>query len=151
MRSMFYNYDNNIDKDLESIGPVVEPLKPLSSTPNAAFIYSVDGKPLGVEVKQGTSVHLYFSLQEAHGVSISTILAEAWLQFQLIGCNHKVVFEKILAPDACLCGYSDLKIELSAAETATLRKESYHIKLSIEWPDESYILYSEADGLFVIR
>lgn len=151
MRSMFYNYDNNIDKDLKPLCPAIEPLRPLMSTPNAAFIYSIDGKPIGIEAKQGTPISLYFSLQEANGVAIPTVLAESQLKFQLIGCNHQVIFEKILAPEACLYSYSDLKIELSAAETAALRKESYNIKLSIEWPNESYVLYSEADSLFVIR
>jgi hypothetical protein len=153
MRSMFYNYDNNIEKDLEPQPPVhfAPPLKPLTSTPNASFIYTINGKPLGIEVKQGTPINLYFNLQEAHGADIPTVLAESFLKFQLIGCNHKVVFEKILTPEACLYGYSDIKIELSASEIASLRKESYQIRLSIEWPDESYVLYSEADGLFVIR
>lgn len=151
MRSMFYNYDNNIDRDIPKYPQPVAPLKPLMSAPNASFLYSIDEKPLGIEVKQGTSVSLYFNVQESRGTSLAAILAGAQLKFQLIGVNHKVILEKILAPEAAMCTPQDLVISLSAAETAKLRKESYNIKLDIEWPDESYALYTEKDGLLVIR
>lgn len=151
MRSMFYNYDNNIDRDIPKYPQPEAPLKPLMSAPNASFLYSIDKKPLGIEVKQGTPVSLYFNIQESRGMPLATILAEAQLKFQLIGVNHKVILEKTLAPEAAMCTPQDLVISLSATETAELRKESYNIKLDIEWPDESYALYTEKDGLLVIR
>lgn len=152
MSNMFYNYDNNINVDLEHACPI-RPLFPdLTSSSRSAVICNIKGEPIGLEVSYGMPVTLYFNLVETSGQNLLDILADSLVKFELITTNHKVALEKTFnIPEVFNSNTNDIVINLATADMSELRKESYNIQLTIDFVDGSYPLFSERDGLLVIR
>ena len=152
MSNMFYNYDNNIDVDLEHACPI-RPLFPdLRSNSRSALICNIKGDPIGLEVNCEMPVTLYFNLVETSGQSLLDILTDSLVKFELITTNHKVALEKTFSiQEVFNSNTNDIVINLTNVDMSNLRKESYGIKLTLVFSDGSYPLFLEQDGLLVIR
>jgi hypothetical protein len=123
-----------------------------TSAADAHFLYSIDNKPLGVEVKYSQGFILYFNLVELCGNNLVDILLGSNVKFELIGTNHKTVFEKYFDTSSIFNTLNnDLVVSVSTEEALALKQETYKIKLTLLWPDSSYILFSELDGILSIR
>lgn len=152
MRNMFYNYDNNCNTELK---PMCAPpiLQGPTSTSNTAYLYSIQGKPLGIEVKRGTTNILFFHLTSNQQDYLEQCLAECQVRFELYTLSHKQVFSKTMYFTEIFNTLTDdLEIILTGADTSQVKQETYRIKLSlIDTDSDEYPLYGESDGLLVIR
>lgn len=152
MRSMFYNYDNNIDSKLDQVCIPPIQLPDLTTASKTATIYNIKGEPIGIEITRGAPVTLYFNLTELSGQYLPDILVNSTVKFELITQGHKGVLEKNLDTLEVFNSITqDLAISLTSADTTALKQESYKIKLYLNWPEESYPVFTEKDGLLIVR
>lgn len=154
MSKMFYNYDNNIDLDLSNttvLPSVLPKVMPLQSLPNISMLYNRKGEMYGVETKYGMPFTLYFHLDELHGWSLQDFVQESKVNFKLLTQNHKVVLDKIFEGKNIFTSGSDLEIVVTQEEANTLKQESYRMELTLYPNIGFYKLFSENDGLLVVR
>ena len=153
MRSMFYNYDNNINKDLSQrpcLGPVLPAVK--EGSPNLSFIYNIKGDALGVCAKHLMPFMLYFHLEEIHGWPLDSYIADHMIEFKVCTTTGKDVFRKTLAPSECFNSLTnDLAIEITQAEAELLKQETYTISVKLLCATGFYTLFSANDGILMIR
>ena len=153
MRSMFYNYDNNIDKDLSQPScPCVPVASAKEGAPNLSFIYNIKGELLGVCAKHGMPITLYFHLEELHGYSLTDFVTDHNVEFKLYSLSGKEVFAKTFeARDYYNVASDDLLVEIDQAEANTLRQETYCMEVKLTSSTGFYTLFAPADGTLVIR
>lgn len=154
MSKMFYNYDNNIDLDLSNttvLPPALPKVMPLQSLPNISMLYNKKGEMYGVEAKYSMPFTLYFHLDELHGWRLEDLVKVSTVEFTLITQNHKIALAKIFNGADIFTNAQDLVVFVDQSEAKTLKQESYKITLQLHSEFGDYLLFSESDGLLVVR
>jgi hypothetical protein len=154
MSKMFTNYDSNIELDLDQI-PVfsLAPMKPIQSLPNTSLLFNTKQEIYGVETKHGAPCDLYFHLDESHGWDLTEFVGNSLVEFRLLTTHtHKVILEKVFSGREIFNNQSnDLAIRLTQEDLKQLRQESYNISVRLIQSDGFYNIFSERDGLLVLR
>jgi hypothetical protein len=79
-------------------------------------------------------------------------ILESSIIFEIIDHKHNVVLTKeYAAKDIYDYASSELRIDISQTEARQLDIDSYRIRLTMGFPGGSYELYSESDGLLIVR
>ena len=146
MKSMFYNYEHDINKK-EYPRPLLEPETPeeLVSYADMQMIYNATGELLGVSGRQHSKLHFYFHFYgDIDGSPIWTKLKN--LNFYIINRWNQKVISKI--PNLAL-QENEVCIEISSEEN-TLNKGIYRLHLDAEVDGETCTLFSEHDGILEI-
>lgn len=153
MRSMFYNYDNNIDKDLSQSSCTCMPMvSTKEGAPNLSFIYNIKGELLGVCAKHGMPITLYFHLEELHGWPLAEFVTGHNVEFKLYSLSGKEIFAKTFkARDYYNATSDDLLVEIDQSEANKLRQETYCMEVKLTNSTGFYTLFAPADGTLVIR
>lgn len=149
MRDMFFYYDNNVMVPQEHEPRPFCPTGPTSKE-NTAFIYNINGKPIGVEIRNGMPFTLYFNLKSNQ--SLPELLQACDVVLELYTISHKRLLEKTFKfLDQFNYLSSDLIVYFDQTDISKLSAETYRIKLYLKHEDETYILYDESDGLLILR
>lgn len=154
MKSMFINYDNNIEK---KVTPphlnINKKLDILDSEDTVSIAKDVFGNEIGVKVKHNIPFNLYFYLDGWIGeFSIDALVACSQLNIKVISFRHKIILEKILDTADLYDDEADcLVCPFTADEAKTLDIDTYKISATLIWDGGSYELFSENDGLLIIR
>ena len=154
MSKMFVNYDNNIDLELPEFEPNFGPrLSPMTSLPGISMLYNVKGECYGVEVKHQMPFELFFHMDETHGWPLDSLVSESIVEFKLFTRgNHKVILQKEFAGTEVFNSLSsDLRILINQEEAQLLKQEAYEISVILRYPTGFYKLFTETDGLLVVR
>lgn len=154
MSKMFINYDNNIDLELPAFEHISVPhLKPMTSIPSISLLYNVKGECYGVEVKHQMPFELFFHLDETHGWSLDSLVNESTVEFKLLARgNHKVILQKeFLGREIFNSMSSDLRVTISQEEALLLKQEAYEMSVILRYSTGFYKLFTESDGLLVVR
>lgn len=151
MSNMFYNYDHNIDRELNcELEPPKIPSLPQSTT--TALLYNIKGDALGIEVKHQMPFTIYFHLEEAFGRSLDKLLANHLVEFKLFTREDKEILNKQFnGLDIFNTNTNDLTISVTQEDASLLKQESYKINLSLVGESDFYNLFSRSDGLLVVR
>jgi len=163
MKDMFHNYDYHINEKLSlhrKEPDFFEPDRILTSDPNISIIKDVKNKEIGVKVKQGMPFTLYFYLDDystAERISdipeLCNLVLSSNVKLEVVGNDHKVIFEVIQpASDIFNLETSELIVNVNQDFVNLLDKDSYRIRLRLV-NNEGYFyeVYSEADGLLIVR
>jgi hypothetical protein len=120
---------------------------------NLKLLYDIKQRVYGIEAQYQMPFTLYFHLDEANCLPLEAFISNCSVEFALINrINHKPVLEKSLSGKAQFEPLTnDLKIEVTQDEASQLKQESYGISLKLVYPTGFYKLFSEQDGLLVIR
>ena len=180
MKDMFYNYDHNIDRDVDPIRPIpVKPPKVLAGDKDSFVVKNAKGDEIGVRVKKGMPFTLYFYLEDYdthRPVNTDYETIEEILKSNTIltveNGRHQEVFTLsrrtsevfdfnlselcIPVPMSALLQSEDEDTdedeEPKMKECASLlTNDTYRIKLSLEFENGSYNLFSDSDGLLIVR
>ncbi len=176
MRDMFYNYDHNIEKDVCPIHPLpVEFPEVLASAENISIVNDAKGNEIGVRVKKGMPFTLYFYLDDfytgrsiTHDYETCEEVLKSNTIFTVFSGKHKEIFTIsyptreifdlnlselcINVPMTSLLKSENENEEPKLIECASLlTSDTYRISLSLEFDDGSYKLFSESDGLLIVR
>lgn len=166
MKDMFYNYDHNIDKNLQCKPhfPFDYPAV-LESDPNISIVKDVKGREIGVRVKQGMPFTLYFYLDDyTNALKVSMVpelrkkVLDSICCFEVLSAEHKVIFS-IQQPTINIFDLNSSKLAVNVGQEFAnmLEKDSYKMHLvlnSIEANSvlgTSYVLFDEDDGLLIVR
>ena len=154
MSKMFINYDNNIDLELPTFEHISVPhLKPMTSIPSISLLYNVKGECYGVEVKHQMPFELFFHMDETHGWSLDSLVNESMVEFKLLARgNHKVILQKeFLGKEIFNSMSSDLRVTINQEEAMLLKQEAYEMSVILRYSTGFYKLFTESDGLLVVR
>jgi hypothetical protein len=87
-----------------------------------------------------------------NGLSLYDLISSSSINFEITTTTHKVVLSKtFLGSEVFDYLTNDLVIPLTIEDFKHLKKETYKLSLKLIWPDEIYELFSETDGLLIIR
>lgn len=150
MKNMFFNYDNNIDTSHCAKHHHFE---------NPDIVRDINGKFLGIKAKFQTPTTLYFHLTDfgsdyllTNGLSLADLVISSNIVFEISTINHKVVVTKnISAQDNFISASNDIIVLLDTEDMQKLKQESYKMSLKLSWEEDSYEVFSETDGLLIIR
>ena len=150
MKNMFFNYDNNIDTSSHKEHPHFE---------NPDIIKDINGKFLGIKAKFQTPTTLYFHLTDfgseyllTNGLSLADLVMSSDIVFEISTTTHKVVVTKhISAQDNFISNSNDIIVFLDTEDMQKLKQESYKMNLKLSWEEDVYEVFSETDGLLIIR
>lgn len=154
MKDMFVYYDNDIDKK------VVPPQfnvnkKPelLDSEDIISIAHDVFGNEIGIKVKHNVAFNLYLYLDGwVNGASIDTLVFASQLNFKVYDFRHKVILEKQFDAAPYYNAESNwLLVPITLEEAKLLDIDSYKITATLIWDGGDYELYSENDGLLIVR
>ena len=152
MSRMFKNYENNIDAHLDTSPPcILPPLRPITNRSNAALLTNHRNEIYGIEVAYRMPFTLYFHLDEMYGWPLDELIYQGTVVLQILTSTHKLVFEKIFKAEEIFTPANDLVIDISQEEAEALLQESYRINLTLKHKTGFYELFSENDGLLVVR
>lgn len=154
MKSMFVNYDNNIDKNLmPPYKPMADDTKILENLDNIAIIYDVLGNEIGVRVKRGASFNLYLYLTGyVEGSTVDDLVLNSTVNVRFYTLRHKLVLEKNMqAADLYNVESNWLMVPISQDEAGVFDVDSYKMSISLIWAGGEYELFSENDGLLIVR
>ena len=153
MKNMFFNYDNNSDKNFESHYHNLDFLE------NLPYVRDINGKFLGIKAKYQHPITLYFHLEDlgseylvSNGMSVEDLILSSKIYFEIKTTTAKTVINKLYDPSECFNAMSnDLIIYLTQAEVKKLKQESYTMSLKLVWEEDFYELFTSQDGLLIIR
>jgi hypothetical protein len=152
---MFAKYDNIVYSDLcecASINANYSTFEPLQSMPNISLLYNLNNKIYGVEAKHEMPFTLYFHLEEKSNQSLLDFIFSSTVEFKILTKGHKLILAQTFkGADIFNIETSDLIINISQDEALQLKQESYVMDLRIINAEGSYKLFSEQDGVLVIR
>lgn len=156
MKSMFVNYDNNIDKNLmPHCKPMADDAKILENQDSIAIVYDVLGNEIGVKVKHGAAFNLYLYLDGyVEGSSIDEfVLNCSHIQADFYTLRHKKALEIAYSNIADLYNFESnwLMIPIKQEDAELLDIDSYRMSIKLVWPEGEYELFSESDGLLIVR
>jgi len=153
MRDMFANYDSNSSRPSHFHKPHKQDVKILESLDNISIVRTGLHDELGVQVKNNTSFDLYLYLDGwVEGSSIDALVAASTIRFKVITLRHKVVFEKIFNGSEIFNFSSNyLKIHVTQEEAELLDLDSYKMNIMLEFADGTYELFTENDGLLIVK
>ena len=144
MASMFTNYDNMNNQ-------LCEPLCNSEPQKDLKIITNIKGEILGVQIKHGNPLKLYFHLENLHEVELEALL-QGFVSFEILTTTHKnVVSKEYPVVDILNLDTSDLHIALSITEMETLKKETYNMRVTLKVAEASYEVFAEKDGYLIIR
>ena len=164
MKDMFYNYDHNINKDLQK-----KPFPPdypdiLESDPNISIVKDAKGREIGVRVKQGASFTLYFYLDDyttatkASSVpNICEFIKNSTYTFELFTGRHIPVFKEPLTGntvDIFNEKTSKLAITIPVDKARELSKDTYRMRLALGGligSQAELVLFDDDDGFLIVR
>ena len=154
MRDMFHNYDSHIDKK-EYPRPHFpeEETHILEGDSNLYLVTDVFGNEIGIQAKYGSSVTLYFRLSGCvEGSCIGDFVSRCSINFQIVDYWHEVIFEDSYSADEVFNLEDEtIEIQLNLNNIEKLKRETYHMNLSLIWPDGKYDLYTEKNGFLAIK
>lgn len=150
MSKMFYNYDNDVDLELINQESSL-PIQPIQSAPNMSVLYNIKGEMYGIEVKHNMPFTLYFHLEELHGWNLNDFVGNSLVNFKILTQNHKTVLEKTFNGNEVFTPTGDLVIHICHPDVEVLKQESYRMELTLQPGIGIYQLFSERDGLLVVR
>jgi hypothetical protein len=153
MKDMFVNYDNPTTIRKHHHKPIPAETKILESLDNISIIKNAMGNEIGVRVKWGTAFNLYLYLDGwVEDSTIDALVSECELKVKVIDGRHKVALEKTLnAIDVYEPIGSYLTINFTQEEAKLLAIDSYKMCITLSYPDGEYELFSESDGLLIVR
>ncbi|MBP5467691.1 MAG: hypothetical protein J6Z11_00435 [Candidatus Riflebacteria bacterium] len=166
MKDMFYNYDNNIDKNLQNRPhfPAGYPAV-LESDPNISIVKDAKDREIGVRVRHNMPFTLYFYLDDyTNAMKVSDIpnlrsfVLNSLCYFEVVSNKHNVIFS-ISQPAINIFDLksSKLAINVSQEQANLLKKDTYRMQLVLSTIGtehtigSSYILFDEDDGLLIVR
>ena len=120
---------------------------------NTRLLYNKNNRLYGVGVKYLMPFSLYFHLTEASDQYIDQFMSKCSVEFSIYSKPaHKAIFSKVFLGRDIFDPYTqDIKIDLTKADAQVLKQESYTMELRLLCEGEQYIVYSEQDGLLVVR
>lgn len=154
MKDMFYKYDNLID-DKKYLPIFKKGENNLEYNSSVTIVKDVFNKEIGVMVKHNHEFTLYFYLFDLAGMSeeqFSSLIDNSNLIFEVYSGRHKLVLQKEFNAREALDETGEafcIKIEQQKASKLDL--DTYKMRLSLVWPGGSYELYSEQNGLLIVR
>ena len=153
MKDMFVNYDNPTTIRKHYHKPIPAETKILESLDNISIIKNAMGNEIGVRVKWGTAFNLYLYLDGwVEDSTIDAFVSDCELKVKVIDGRHKVALEKTLtAIDVYEPIGSYLTINFTQEEAKLLAIDSYKMCITLSYPDGEYELFSESDGLLIVR
>lgn len=154
MKDMFVKYDNDSEeKNMPPHTLYKQSPKILESVDNISIVCDALGNEIGIKVKHNTAFNLYFYLDGwTNGVSLDTLVLNSTIVFKVYSFRHKLVLEKELSAAALYdTEFNYIEFPITAEEASALDIDSYKLNVSLVWDDGSYELYTEADGLLIIR
>ena len=156
MKNMFENYDHNINAKLVFDPNFCAPqIKPLSTYNDAEPIIDKKGREIGVSVKHDSAFKLYFYLDARRGEDAYDKLMRCnEVYFCILNTQHDVILEKYMAfADIFNQAASELVIPVCQLETqeCALERGSYKMQVSLLFGTSYINVFSESDGLLVVR
>ena len=150
MKNMFFNYDNNIETNRPAGHQHFE---------NQDIVKDIKGNFLGIKAKFQTPTTLYFHLTDfgseylsTNGISLTDLVMSSNIVFEILTTTRKVVVSKnILAQDCFISTSQDIVVFLDTEDMKSLKQESYKMSLKLSWGEDSYEVFSDSDGLLIIR
>lgn len=177
MKDMFYNYDHNIDRDITPLHPL--PPKSheiLASDKDSSVVKNAKGDEIGVRVKKGMPFTLYFYLEDydTHRPvntdynTVEEILKSNTVITVMTGRHQEVFTLHYPTREIFDFNLSELRIHIPMSTllqsedeeddkptiieyASLLTNDTYRIKLSLEFEGGSYNLFSDSDGLLIVR
>ena len=154
MKDMFVNYDNEAKLKKRKHRPVPRNENTiLESLDNIAIIQNVLGNEIGVKVRYGTAFTLYLYLDGwVENSTINDLMAESIIQFNILDLYHRpVVSKEVAAINIFNPTANYLTFEISEAEARALTIDSYRLSINLVSSFGNYELFSESDGLLIVR
>ena len=150
MKNMFFNYDNNIDTSHCAKHHHFE---------NPDIVRDINGNFLGIKAKFQTPITLYFHLTDfgsdylvTNCLTLANLVMSSDIVFEVSTNTHKVLISKqISAQDCFIANSNDIAVFLDTEDMKNLKQESYKMSLKLSWAEDSYEVFSETDGLLIIR
>ena len=154
MRNMFYKYDNLVDD--EKYLPVFKQAEAdLESNGSTIIVRDVFNKEIGVMVRHNHEFTLYFYLFDLTCMpdeQFFNLIENSNLIFEVYSGRHELVLQKEFSAKKALNDTNEaFCINIEHQEAARLDIDTYKMKLTLSWPDGSYELYSEQNGLLIVR
>jgi hypothetical protein len=139
MKNMFFNYDNNIDKDLHPEECLVMSQTNLENNSYPMIVTDINGKQLGLKIKHNQASILYFNLKDKgsmylaeNGLSLYDLISSSSINFEITTTTHKVVLSKtFLGSEVFDYLTNDLVIPLTIEDFKHLKKETYKLSLKL--------------------
>lgn len=154
MRDMFYEYDNNVAEP--TFQPVMRrPQSQLESDGSACIVHNIKGNEIGVKIKHNHEFELYFYILDLACLddkSFFDLLDASTLVFEVYSGMHKLELQKTFAANSAFDDRASafcVKIDKSEAEKLAI--DSYRMRILLAWPGGDYELYSESNGLLIVR
>ena len=156
MRSMFYNYDNNIQNDPHKTYPENPNKYPkqldknLNAFKGARLLKDKKDRPLGVEVSRNSVFRLYFSFEGiVDDGTIQDLLENSIIIFDILDVHHNVLLECDVEVYAL---YNIASVEVIASDECNLiGGQTYKMRLHTTIDGIVYDLFSENDGILYIK
>jgi len=154
MRDMFINYDNDCNKKIKPHQPITPFDKPkiLESTDDISIAYDKNGNEIGIKVKHNTAFTLFLYLDGWNEEEIDEVVLGSTIVLKVFDLVPKLVFSKAIPAEEIYDVESNyLMIPISYDEAHMLDIDSYRINISLNWGQFSYELYTESNGLLIVR
>ena len=119
---------------------------------NHTDLYDIKGRQIGVAVKHEMPFKLYFHIDELNNLPFVDFILQSEAEFKLLTKSHKVALTKTIScTDIYDVATGDLMIEITQDEAKSLKQESYGVELKLNQATGFYKIFTEADGLLVVR
>ena len=161
MKDMFYNYDYHINEKLSlpKEPNFFSPDEILTADPNISIIQDAKGKEIGVKVKHGMPFTLYFYLDDystavmaSQNKELYDLITNSDVLFEVISTKHNVIISlQQPANEIFDTNTSQLCLHVNQEQAQLLAKDSYRLRVLLSYPGGYYELYSENDGLLIVR
>lgn len=154
MKDMFYKYDNQMDE--EKYPPVFKRHENnLEYNSSATIVRDVFNREIGVKVKHNHEFILYFyifDLTDMAKEQLANLIENSSLVFEIYSGRHILMLQKEFEAKKALDETGEaFCIKIEQQEASKLDIDTYKINLKLIWPDGSYELYSEQNGLLIVR
>lgn len=154
MSDMFYKYDNLID-DKKYLPIFKNSHNNLEADGSTRIVRDVFNKEIGVMVKHNHEFMLYFYIFDLAGLSkdqFASLIENSNLVFEIYSGRHILMLQKEFNTKSVLDETGEaFCIKVEQQEATKLDIDTYKMRLILSWPNGSYELYSEQNGLLIVR
>lgn len=143
MKQMFKNYDNPqtesyLDCECKHI--------------DHNLVQNIKGTVLGIKIKHLNPVNLFFHLNNFDPMKDSEAILSSTVLFEVVTTTGKSILRKELAATDCFIQpANDIVVHITQEEAELLKQESYKLRVFLCWSDGYYKIFSETDGLLIVR
>ena len=134
--------------------PYIDRPKILESVDDISIAHDKLGNEVGIKIKHNTSFDLYLYVDGwgDETTSLDDVIMSSIIEVKVFDLAHRLVFSKELYPEDVYDIESNyLVIPVSLEEASLLQIDSYKLNVTLAWDGFSYELYTESDGLLIIR